>query len=51
MPQGSSSSPVPKVVGLGSLGMDYLAAVDHFPQPDEKMRTEAFEASAADQHV
>ena len=26
-------------MGLGSLGMDYLATVPHFPQPDEKMRT------------
>lgn len=30
----------PKVVGLGSLGTDYLAQVSKFPQPDEKLRTE-----------
>lgn len=33
----------PKVVGLGSLGMDYLAQVAKFPKPDEKLRTESLE--------
>jgi hypothetical protein len=38
--QGNESGLPPKVVGLGSLGLDYLATVSHFPEPDEKMRTE-----------
>lgn len=29
----------PKVVGLGSVGMDYLAQVVNYPKPDEKIRT------------
>lgn len=33
----------PKVVGLGSVGLDYLAQVAKFPQPDEKLRTEKME--------
>ncbi len=32
-----------KVVGLGSCGLDYLAQVAAFPQPDEKLRTERLE--------
>lgn len=28
-----------KVVGLGMCGIDMLAQVDHFPKPDEKIRT------------
>lgn len=42
-PQADGRTAAPKVVGLGSLGMDYLAAVDHFPAPDEKMRTQELE--------
>jgi sugar/nucleoside kinase (ribokinase family) len=33
----------PVVVGCGSCGVDYLAAVAAFPKPDEKLRTEALE--------
>ena len=29
-----------KVVGMGSCGLDYLAQVAAFPQPDDKLRTE-----------
>lgn len=32
------------VVGCGSCGVDYLAAVAAFPKPDEKLRTETLEA-------
>jgi hypothetical protein len=35
----------PKVIGLGSLGLDYLATVSHFPEPDEKTRTEELQVS------
>lgn len=31
------------VVGMGSVGMDYLASVASFPRPDDKMRTQALE--------
>ena len=37
----------PKVVGMGSCGLDYLAAVAAFPKPDEKLRTTALEVPAA----
>ena len=33
----------PRVVGVGSAGVDYLASVAAFPKPDEKLRTDAFE--------
>lgn len=33
----------PKVVGLGSVGLDYLAQVAAFPKPDEKLRTKQME--------
>jgi len=32
-----------KVVAIGSAIVDYVASVDHFPTPDEKMRTTALE--------
>ena len=32
-----------KLLGLGSAGVDYLASVAVFPQPDEKIRTESLE--------
>ena len=32
-----------KVVGLGSVGLDYLAQVMTFPKPDEKLRTKQME--------
>lgn len=32
-----------KLVGLGSAGVDYLASVDKYPQPDAKIRTEKLE--------
>ena len=32
------------VVGLGGVGLDYLAQVAGFPEPDAKLRTEALEA-------
>ena len=41
------SEPLPraiKVVGKGSSGQDLLAQVAAFPSPDEKLRTEKFEA-------
>ena len=43
--QANESGASPKVLGLGSLGLDYLATVSHFPEPDEKMRTEELEVS------
>jgi len=33
-----------KVVGVGGVGVDYLASVAAFPRPDEKLRTERLEA-------
>lgn len=42
--QVASSFPTPvKIVGMGSAGVDYLAQVAAFPQPDEKLRTERLE--------
>ena len=35
-----------KVVGMGSSGQDLLAQVASFPRPDDKLRTEKFEAQA-----
>jgi hypothetical protein len=32
-----------KVVGCGSCGVDYLASVAAFPQPDQKLRTDTLE--------
>ena len=34
-----------KVVGLGGVGLDYLAQVAAFPKPDEKLRTEKMEVN------
>ena len=34
-----------KVVGLGSVGLDYLAQVVEFPKPDEKIRTSRMEVN------
>lgn len=39
---GASSEPV--VVGVGGVGIDYLASVLTFPKPDQKLRTERLEA-------
>jgi hypothetical protein len=51
----SSEAPIPlqgsqaelhkpiKIVGCGSCGVDYLASVAAFPQPDQKLRTDALE--------
>jgi len=33
----------PKVVGVGSAGVDYLASVASFPEPDAKLRTDALD--------
>lgn len=38
----ASSEPV--VVGVGGVGIDYLASVLTFPKPDQKLRTERLEA-------
>ena len=35
-----------KVVGVGSCGLDYLAAVARYPEPDTKLRTESLEVRA-----
>ena len=35
-----------KVVGMGSCGVDYLASVAAYPQPDQKLRTETLEVGA-----
>jgi hypothetical protein len=46
MPQGCSEvleRPI-RVVGMGSSGQDLLALVAAFPRPDDKLRTEKFEA-------
>lgn len=49
-PRRHMSRPIPKhitcsarVVGVGSCGIDYLAAVAAFPRPDEKLRTQQLE--------
>lgn len=34
-----------KVVGVGSCGLDYLAVVARYPEPDTKLRTENLEVS------
>lgn len=39
---GSLPGPI-KVVGMGSCGVDYLASVAAYPQPDQKLRTEMLE--------
>ena len=39
----SSDAPAPVVVGVGSAGVDYLASVASFPEPDAKLRTDALE--------
>ncbi len=36
----------PKIVGLGSVGLDYLAQVAAFPKPDEKLRTKQMEVGS-----
>jgi hypothetical protein len=38
-----ASSAWPTVVGVGGVGIDYLASVANFPKPDQKMRTENLE--------
>lgn len=32
-----------KVLGVGSCGLDYLAVVARYPEPDAKLRTETLE--------
>jgi hypothetical protein len=32
-----------KIVGCGSSGVDYLASVAAFPQPDQKLRTDTLQ--------
>lgn len=39
----TATDTMPRVVGVGSCGIDYLAAVAAFPQPDEKLRTQQLE--------
>ena len=41
-----TASRKPIIVGLGSVGLDYLAQVAAFPKPDEKLRTEKMEVGA-----
>ena len=38
---GDAASPV--IVGMGSAGVDYLASIAAFPEPDAKLRTDSFE--------
>ena len=38
---GDAASPV--IVGVGSAGVDYLASIAAFPEPDAKLRTDSFE--------
>ena len=45
-PRCAATPPLParrKLVGLGSAGIDFLAAVDAYPPPDAKVRTNALE--------
>lgn len=46
-----SQEPLPappvRVVGMGGVGVDYLAAVASFPRPDDKLRTEALEVQVS----
>ena len=37
---GDASAPV--IVGMGSAGVDYLASIAAFPEPDAKLRTDSF---------
>ena len=30
-----------KIVGMGACGLDYLAEIAQFPEPDAKLRTES----------
>jgi hypothetical protein len=39
-----NASPL-RIIGMGSVGLDYLAAVAAFPKPDDKLRTERLEVS------
>eukprot|EP00887_Chlorella_sp_A99_P006384 scaffold3.g6384.t1 len=41
--QESLPGPPIRIVGMGGVGVDYLAAVASFPRPDDKLRTEALE--------
>ena len=42
----------PKVVGIGSCGLDYLAVVARYPEKDTKLRTENLEVRLPiNQHV
>ena len=49
--QRANTTSKPKVVGLGSVGLDYLAQVARFPKPDEKLRTEKMEVIGDDINV
>ncbi|CAN0026701.1 unnamed protein product [Pylaiella littoralis] len=40
--QGTIDTP-PRVLGLGSAGVDFIAAVDRYPSADDKVRTQALE--------
>ncbi|CAM9404897.1 unnamed protein product [Scytosiphon promiscuus] len=39
----ADSRPPPRILGLGSAGVDFLAAVDRYPSADEKVRTQSLE--------
>lgn len=39
----TSDTEAPIVVGIGGVGIDYLASVATYPNPDQKMRTERLE--------
>ncbi len=40
-----------KVVGVGSCGLDYLAVVARYPEPDTKLRTETLEVSLSQERA
>ncbi|CAM9392356.1 unnamed protein product [Phaeothamnion confervicola] len=42
LPPDIAPSP-PRVLGLGSAGVDFIALVDRYPEPDAKIRTESLE--------
>lgn len=44
--QPANAPPPLRLLGMGSVGLDMLAAVATFPTPDDKLRTERFEVNA-----
>lgn len=43
MAASGDDTPPPIIVGVGSAGVDYLASIASFPEPDAKLRTDSFD--------